>query len=444
MSIDIVQAVREAGVVGAGGAGFPTHVKLSAHTEIVIGNGAECEPLLTANQELMKLEAETVIEGMRKALEATGAVRGVIALKRKYKECIEALTRALFKDVRSKARIELFLLEDFYPAGDEHVLVKEVTGRTIPEGGLPLDVGVVVQNVETLYNIARAVQGVPVTSKWVTVTGAVRNPVTLCVPVGTKVAELLSIAGGVTVDSYILVDGGPMMGKVVKEDSVVTKTTSGIIVIPRTSPVASNKTLNWATMLARARSACCQCRYCTDLCPRYLLGHSLEPHRIMRAVANGITDTKALITAWLCSECGLCETVACPMGLSPRQVNAELKKAFGAQKLQYPKRNVPRDREEERRFRRFPAKKLIFRLGLSKYTTYAPYKEVKIVPEKVILPLKQHVGKAATPIVKVGQRVKIGELLADVAPDALGAKIHASIEGIISEVSSEAIVITRQ
>lgn len=439
MSVQVVQAVREAGVVGAGGAGFPTHIKLSARAEIVIGNGAECEPLLTGNQELMKNQAEGIIEGMRRAMEATGAAKGIIALKRKYSECVEALTRALGK----KARIELFQLEDFYPAGDEHVLVKEVTGKTIPEAGLPLDVGVVVQNVETLYNIGRAALGRPVTEKIVTITGAVKQPITLCVPLGTPVADLLKLAGGPAVESYVLIDGGPMMGKVVKEDSPVTKTTSGIIVVPWTTPTASSKMMNWSLMLARARAACCQCRYCTDLCPRYLLGHSLEPHRIMRAVANGVADVESLMSAMLCSECGLCEIAACPMGLSPRQVNAELKKVFAQKGLRYPRREVLRDREQERRGRRFPAKKLLLRLGLSEYTTYAPYREIEIVPEKVVLTLKQHAGRAAVPVVKVGQYVKVGDLLADVPENVVGAKVHSSIEGTITDISEEAIVVTR-
>ncbi len=438
MGVQVVQAVREAGVVGAGGAGFPTHIKLSARAEIVIGNGAECEPLLTGNQELMKSQAEGIIEGMRRAMEATGAAKGIIALKRKYSECIEALTRALDEE----AGIELVRLEDFYPAGDEHVLVKEVTGKTIPEAGLPLDVGVVVQNVETLYNIGRAVLGRPVTEKIVTVTGAVRQPVTLRVPLGTPVADLLKLAGGPTVDGYVLIDGGPMMGKVVKEDSPVTKTTSGILVIPPTTPTALSRMMNLSLMLARARAACCQCRYCTDLCPRYLLGHSLEPHRIMRAVANGVADVEGLTSAMLCSECGLCEIAACPMSLSPRQVNAELKKIFAQKGLRHPRREVLRDREQERRGRRFPAKKLLLRLGLSEYTTYAPYREIEMAPEKVVLPLKQHAGKAAVPVVKVGQYVKVGDLLADVPENVVGARVHSSIEGTISDISEEAIVVT--
>ncbi|MGB9661244.1 MAG: 4Fe-4S dicluster domain-containing protein [Moorellaceae bacterium] len=445
MSVQVVEAVREAGVVGAGGAGFPTHIKLAARAEIVIANGAECEPLLCANQELMKDRAEGVIEGLRRAMEATGAAKGIIALKGKYSECIEALTQALDKTKASdkESRIELFRLDNFYPAGDEHVLVKEVTGRTIPEAGLPLDVGVVVQNVETLYNIGRAAQGRPVTDKMVTVAGAVRQPVTLRAPLGTPAAELLKAAGGPTVDSYILIDGGPMMGKVIQEESPVIKTTSGLLVIPRDTPAATGKTANWSVMLARARAACCQCRYCTDLCPRYLLGHSLEPHRIMRAVANGIGDVQALTSALLCSECGLCETAACPMGLSPRRVNAELKKILAQKGVRYARREVGREREEERRSRRFPAKKLLLRLGMGEHDLYAPYREVNLVPERVVLPLKQHAGKAAVPVVKVGQEVKAGDLLADIPENSLGARLHSSIDGRIADISEEAIVVVR-
>ena len=211
MANEIVEKVRMAGVVGAGGAGFPTQVKINASVDIVIANGAECEPLLRAHQLIMASESEKIILGLQAVMLSTGAKSAFIGLKQKYYSAVRNLQAAI--DRTGDSRIKLYFLPDFYPAGDEHALLHEVTGRIVPEGGIPLNVGVVVINVETLINVAQAMIGVPVTEKYLTVTGAVRRPITLKVPLGMKVAELIALAGGANVAEYRLVDGGPMMGK---------------------------------------------------------------------------------------------------------------------------------------------------------------------------------------------------------------------------------------
>ena len=158
MTSDIVGRVRDAGVVGAGGAGFPTHVKLNARVDTVIGNGAACEPLLTCDQGIMAARAAEVVAGLRLAMEATGATTGIIALKAEYRDAVTALRRELSR-TSPGPQIRLHFLAPVYPAGDEHVLVYEVTRRLVPEAGIPLNVGVVVQNVGTLTQIAAAVRG---------------------------------------------------------------------------------------------------------------------------------------------------------------------------------------------------------------------------------------------------------------------------------------------
>jgi Na+-translocating ferredoxin:NAD+ oxidoreductase RnfC subunit len=187
----LVTAVRDAGVVGAGGAGFPTHVKLAAQVECIIVNGAECEPLLHVDQELAKAYAPELVEALRACVSSTGASAGIFALKEKYREARGALTAA----VAGQAGLSVFALENSYPAGDEHVLVHEVTGRVVPEGGIPLNVGIVVLNVETLYNIWSALQGQPVTDTFVTVCGEVKQPATLRLAVGTSIADALAGSG---------------------------------------------------------------------------------------------------------------------------------------------------------------------------------------------------------------------------------------------------------
>ena len=170
MAETIAEKVRAAGVVGAGGAGFPTHVKLAAKVDLVIGNGASCEPLLQSDPYLMENRPGEVLEGLARVMEAVGASRGLMCIKRKHKAAVAALEKAAAA-LGPDSGIEVYQLDDFYPAGDEHVMVHEVTGRTVPEGGIPLQVGVVVSNTESLLNVAAAVRGVPVTDRYLTVCG---------------------------------------------------------------------------------------------------------------------------------------------------------------------------------------------------------------------------------------------------------------------------------
>jgi len=167
-------------VVGAGGAGFPTWKKIDARVETVIVNGAECEPLLRNDQQVLAARTGEVVRGLVLTMASTGASRGVIALKKKYTAAIAALK----KEIRDQKDISLHLLESVYPAGDEFVLVYEVTGKVIPPGEIPLKVGVLVSNVETFANISAAERGDPVISRCLTVTGAVREPKTLTLPIG--------------------------------------------------------------------------------------------------------------------------------------------------------------------------------------------------------------------------------------------------------------------
>src|SRR5262249_3921437 len=162
--MNIAESVKNGGVVGAGGAGFPTHIKAGSNVEYVIANGAECEPLLHKDYELMVHFPEKVILGVKFLLESTGGQHGIIGIKEKNKAAVEAVGAAI--SAIGDKRITIHLLGDFYPSGDEYILVYEATGRLIPPQGIPLNVGIVVNNVETLYNIVGAVEGRPVTEKF--------------------------------------------------------------------------------------------------------------------------------------------------------------------------------------------------------------------------------------------------------------------------------------
>jgi Na+-translocating ferredoxin:NAD+ oxidoreductase RnfC subunit len=435
MRDEIVAAVKAAGVVGAGGAGFPTHVKINASVESVIVNGAECEPLLRAHQHIMAAESSKLVLGLKTVMLATGAKQGFIGLKRKYEEAANNLQAAIKQ--MGEQEIKLFFLPDIYPAGDEQVLVHEVTGRIVPEGGIPLHVGVVVVNVETLINIANALEGKPVTDKYVTVGGAVAHPITIKVPIGMKVQELIALAGGSLVNPYAVIDGGPMMGKLISQDAPVTKTTGGILVLPMDHSLITQKNTTWQMIANRAKAVCCNCLACTDVCPRHLLGHSLEPHRIMQAIGKGQVGESAIFSrALLCSECGACDTFGCSMGLSPRRVNAELKKQLGKAGIKNPHNNKPQQVLSTRVNRLIPTKRLTARLGISQYDVKAPLSTKELVVQEVILPLAQHIGAPAKALVKVGDKVTKGDLIGAIPEGAMGANLHASISGEIFKVDT--------
>ena len=431
MSGETVEAVRQAGVVGAGGAGFPTHIKISGIVETVIVNGAECEPLLRVDQQLMAAEAVKVVRGLEAVMEAMGASEGIIALKGKYGEAYTVL-----EQVTEGKPVKLFKLGDFFPAGDEQVLVYEVTGKVVPEGGLPLKAGCVVANVETMLNTANALDGIPVTDTYVTITGEVKKPVTVKLPLGTPVIEALALAGVTETGAVRVIDGGPMMGHILEDLSVpVTKVSKGFIVLPAEHPLVKNKTLSMQDIIRRSKSVCIQCRMCSDMCPRSLLGHSLSPHLIMRGLNYLQAGSDTMKSALLCCECGVCELFACPMLLSPKQVNAALKKELSGQGLKPEPPVEERPVSLFRDYRKIPSKRLVARLGLTPYDVPAPLTQQTYSPQTVYIPLRQHIGAAGVPTVEPGQRVAKGDLIAGIPEGALGANIHASISGTVRQVS---------
>ncbi|HCC5974323.1 4Fe-4S dicluster domain-containing protein [Citrobacter koseri] len=430
--------VRAAGVVGAGGAGFPAHIKLQAQVEIFLVNAAECEPMLKVDQQLMAQQPARLIRGVQYAMKATGAREGIIALKEKYRDAIEALTPLLPSSIR------LHILPDVYPAGDEVLTIWMATGRRVPPAALPVSVGVVVNNVQTVLNIARAVeQQYPVTRRTLTVNGAVARPLTVTVPVGMSLRDVLALAGGATVDDPGLINGGPMMGSLVTSlDSPVTKTTGGLLVLPKTHPLIQRRMQDERTVLSVARTVCEQCRLCTDLCPRHLIGHELSPHLLVRAVNYQQAATpQLLLSALTCSECNVCESVACPVGISPMRINRMLKRELRAQNLRYEGPLNPAD--EMAKYRLVPVKRLITKLGLSDWYHDAPLTDVAPSTDKTTLLLRQHIGASAVPCVQKGERVVRGQCVADMPSGALGAPVHASIDGIVSDITEHAITVVR-
>ncbi len=440
MRAEWLQKIEAAGVVGAGGAGFPSHIKFGAKAEWVLVNAAECEPLLQVDQQLMVYETERFLKGLEAVVAITESRCGVIALKRKYTAAVEALERFL----PAYPHFSLHFLDNVYPAGDEHHIVLEVTGKVVPEGGIPLDVGAVVANVETLVNVAKALEGQPVTEKYVTIAGAVRSPSTFCVPVGTSLETLIEKAGGLTAPDCVLIDGGPMMGGVVAiSDAVVEKTSKGFIALPKTHPLVVSKEKAVSQIIKDAKVACCHCDLCTDLCPRYLEGHRLHPSRLMRIASYQSTGDRhtTLEEAYLCCECGLCEQ-ACVMNLQPWKLNRFLKETLRKEGVKPTLREPAPTPHPFRTLRGYDAKRLLYRLGLFEYSGDAPLERSRLEVSEVTLMASQHIGAPGHPVVQKGAPIATGDLVF-AAAKGVSANIHSSIAGVVKAVSGDRVVVEK-
>ncbi len=437
--MELDEKIFNAGVVGAGGAGFPTHIKAKSKVEYVCVNGAECEPLIHKDFEIMVHFAPEIIRGIELMLKKVSAKKAFFGIKAKNTDAIEAVEKNY-----NNGKIQSTLLGDFYPSGDEYELVYAATKRLIPPHGLPLDVGCVVNNVETFYNIAKAENGIPVTEKFVCVAGAVKNPSTFFVPVGTSLKEVLEFAGGASVSEFGIFVSGILMGKLTFDlTEVVTKTTAGIIILPADHYLIRRMQRPVHDMNRIGKSACDQCSYCTEFCPRYLLGYDVQPHKVMRSLVF-TTSGEALWNQYadLCCSCGLCSLYACPEDLYPREACNQGKDYMRKAGIKY-EQPKPVKVHPMKEGRRVPLKMLMKKLDILKYDVHTPFRKERPEPQQVKILTKQHAGTPSKPVVKIGDFVKEGDLIADVEEGKLGAKIHASISGKVTKVNDEFIEIVR-
>ncbi len=296
---DIVKNIRSAGIVGQGGAAFPTYVKLLKNekkpVDTILLNGCECEPYLTSDHRLMVEYPEPIISGAVLAAYAAGASQIVIAVESNKMDAVESLQKAA-----SGSQVKIAVVKTQYPMGGEKQTVRAVLDRTIPTGGLPLDVGVVVINVGTAAAVARAVlRGKPLTHRVISVTGAgIREPKNLLAPIGISYGELIDFCGGLKPEAARVIAGGPMMGFALSDFSVpVTKGTSGIVALTE-EDVAKEK-----------ETTCIRCGRCVDVCPLNLVPTKL-------ALSSRHKDWELARTYHLmaCMECGCCAYV-CPSGI---------------------------------------------------------------------------------------------------------------------------------
>ncbi len=441
--MSLLDMVREAGVIGAGGAGFPTHAKLTAKPEYILLNGAECEPLLRVDQQLMEQFPDEIIKGFEAAGRFAGAEKAIIGVKGKHKKVI-AILKDRIEALQVGGFMEVGELPDIYPAGDEQVLVYELTGRTVPEAGIPIQVGCVVINSETALNVYNASQGKAVTEKYITIAGDIPNRITVKVPVGTPIMDVLKLSGIENFDGYAVIDGGPMMGPVMSSlDGYITKKHKGFVILKKQHHLIRKKSVTPEQARRVNRSSCEQCRMCTDMCPRYLIGHDMQPHKMMRALSYRLDDLEGQKTAMLCCQCNLCELFSCPAGLFPKNANLHFKAKLAEQNIRYTPEKTEFTARKNREYRLIPSKRLIARLGLYDFDKPAPMAEIEMMPELVCIATRQHVGAPAVSLVTAGDHVEAGQLIGRIPEGSLGATIHSSISGTVVESGNDYIAIRR-
>ena len=438
--MDIKTALKEGGVIGAGGAGFPAYAKQNPAADLLLINGAECEPLLYTDYYLLREHLEDVLAGANAIKKEGGFTEVILALEEKKAKMLKLTHGSVVEGVR------VAVLPAVYPMGDEIGLIYQSSGRLVPPGQLPIAVGVVVQNVETVLNAGRVLLlGKPVLDKWLTVCGEVPSPTVLRVPVGTPVKDLFAHLGITVGEDQIVLDGGPAMGKQIDENTaVVKKTTKAITVLPKTCHSARKVLSSPTVAYGIAATACCQCTRCTDLCPRHLLGYPLEPHRFVRAhIKGGAIDPVLLQNALLCCGCGVCETVACCQGISPKTVIDGYKTELRKQGLRFtPKENESFKPNKARDYRMVPAHRMAALLGVAKLDRL-PKREDYFAPKTVRVPLAGHIGAPSVAKVQEGDRVRRGDLIATAA-EGLSIPQHTPLCGKVRAVTAKEIVIERE
>lgn len=429
--------IQKAGVVGAGGAGFPTHVKFGENIETVLINGAECEPLSKTDFYLLREYKNELCDTLNFVVSKTGAKKGVIGIKSHVGKDLG------IADGETLGNVSFKHLPDIYPAGDEIILIKEALNLDVPGGNLPISVGVVVLNVETLFNIKNALEDKGVYEKFLTVGGNTGKTYVMKVPVGTKVSYIFEKLGIKVPQNHAVLDGGPMMGNIINpQTAVVTKTTKALLIVDENTLCIKLKRKNVSKALNHASSNCCGCRMCTDLCPRFLMGYPIEPHKIIATVNNGIPDTKTFMGSFYCSNCGVCRTIACPQNLMPSLVFQKVKNELsknGVRAIVQKSTNPSSLRE----YRKIPVERIINRLGIKKYDR-ENFEVVNIEkPSEVHIPLKMHIGAPCVPVVKAGDSVKEGQLLAKAPENALGTSLCSSLSGKVLEINEKEIIVKK-
>ncbi len=438
MSIkEMKELLQNAGIVGAGGAGFPTYAKLSEEADLLCVNCSECEPLMYTDFILNREEMSKIVKGAELIMAATNIKHTYLAIKVHRAEALGYEDGEVLGE-----NVSIKYLPSVYPIGDEIGLIYETTGRLIKAGKLPITAGVIVMNAETVYNAYEAIEAdKPLTEKWVTIAGNIPEKFAVKAPIGMRVSEIFAKLGIKVDPDHVIIEGGPSMGSITSTDrALIRKTTKSILILPKTTRCVENKQINTDDMLRRAASACCGCTRCTDMCPRYQLGYPIEPHKLIRAALNSVVEEhpELIATASLCCSCGVCAEVCC-QDISPKDVIMSLKKTLSRNKIKFvAEKDYPVN--PDRPYRMIRSSKWKDMLGVLKFDAIPTYIPKKLTASRVEILTSQHIGAPSIPCVKVGDIVKEGDLIANAA-EGLSVPQYASIAGKVISCDPTKIVI---
>ncbi len=433
---ELIQLMKDTGLVGDGGAGFPSYAKLAEGADTLLVNGSECEPLLYTDYILMTREMPMILAGIQAVIWELNIPRALFCIKQHTAERL-----SLEDGEKLTTNVRVKVLPNVYPIGDEISLIYQATGRIVRPGNLPISKGVIVYNVETMYNLGRAVKFFePVTMKWLTVGGDIDEPRVVRVPIGTPISDLFKRLGITVDEEHSVLDGGPSMGKLVNHRTAeVGKTTKALLILPKSTRAVESKLTNPRMAVARAETACCQCTRCTDLCPRNMLGYPLEPHKMVRTAMGAVEAMPMMVlNASLCCGCGICENLACSQGISPRAVISNYKALLAKNKMRYVASEDVEVRPE-REYRMIPTERWARDLGVAKLDKVAVWGGEIRDFDRVELALGRYIGIPSTPAVKDGAFVHVGDIVA-AASSGLSIPQHASIDGRVTVTDKKIII----
>jgi len=407
-----IDDIAQAGIVGCGGGGFPLHLKLENDIETLIINAVECEPGLWTDKYIAGYDSRPVLNAIAFIKTIKKPKRILLVFKEKYSDNFSILINE-----GKKLGIEPVAVRDYYPSGDELILIFDALGLRIDAGKIPKDYCLLVSNLETLWHLGRALKGKALIGKYLTVHIPKHKPYIIYAPIGTLYEDILKSLGINKSDDEYLIENGLMMGSQVNTSSSLKPTIKALFLTKPTKVLKESLRFSFEMQKRRNLTACIQCSRCTDLCSRSLIGHYIKPHRIMRGLLNN--DDRAIdFGLFLCSECGLCELFACPMGIQPRGIIRGLKAML------MDKRSIPEGlaKTSFRDYRLVPSRVIYDRLKIN--SSKPMDKPVVVKPKRVSF----DIPTGSSLLVKNGDRVDEGQAI---IRQGNGVYINASIKGKI-------------
>ena len=434
---------------------------INERCDTVIVSALKDNPLSFAEEYLLQREWRRIIEGLKLLMVNHQAEKGIIAVSKSGRPVIADLKRG----IEDNDNIDLFFIDDFYPAADQAILTHEIAGQPFYRATRTALLGSLVYDLQTVINIYEAVtEEEPVTRRLLTCTGEVVLPSLVLGHLGVSFREVIELCGGATIDEYVIFAGAPSRGAIITDiDTPVTKSTTTITVLPASHELVKERSLTIGAQVRKIKSVCNQCSFCTELCPVYLLGGKLYPHQIMRQVAYGLAEPEeVMLGALLCSECGICEVFACPHKLSPRSVNKYIKERLKQETdpESLLSRNISDQTNSQtenqtnrlisgqlqprsnRDYRKVPFERLADLFSVGPYAEPPKMELLETNPGQVELLFQEMSAAGVLPRVKPGEEITEGTLVAETKMSS-GAGLHASITGKITFLDEERVIIKR-